>query len=217
VGGDSTLRAHGAPQRGHQIWQLLDAHQQLLDAYQAGLRAVVQDAVQIGDHDGWAPVELLCEFLAGWYHHPEWSALRTLMTAAPAVGVEDPQAAYGLIERRREARALLGRLVEAAGAHDATALGDRVQVIVDGCGVAAAHGDVDAAARTLRTLLAGIWADQGMVPMEAGATSDRSATASRSAGAPTPLRSPGQVQLDPVWLLAAATPVLPGLSGGWPG
>jgi hypothetical protein len=139
---------------------------QLLEAFQTGLREVVQDAIQPGGQDGWACLEALVDFLAGWFRHPAWHALWAFMTtadstdtAAPAgltvSASKDTELARAVKDYRHEQQLLLDRLARAVGTRDPDAFGGRVRVMVQGSGVAAALDDGSTAAGMLRALLKG--------------------------------------------------------------
>jgi hypothetical protein len=138
----------------------------LLEAFQAGLREVVQDAIQPGGQDGWACLEALVDFLAGWFRHPAWHALWAFMTTADTMDTaataglavsasKDTELARAVKDYRHEQQLLLDRLARAVGTRDPDAFGGRVRVMVQGSGVAAALDDGSTAVGMLRALLKG--------------------------------------------------------------
>jgi len=155
----STPGATDAPARSINAKQL-----RLLDTYRAGLRLAFQDAVQ-GQSQGWACLERLATYLAGWFSRPDWRGLWALMTATPSWALERPDVVKATAESREEARTLLDRLAEASGAANPDALGSGVRTIVYGSATAAALDGGAAAADTLRTLLAMTWQEHGTCPV----------------------------------------------------
>lgn len=153
---------------------------QLLGAYQAGLREVVQD--QATSRDGWARLDRLATFLASWFQRPDWFDLWTLTTAAQVATVDDPDVAQTLVEWRLEEWELVDRLVKATGTADAAALQKQVRVIVSGGQTIAALGAGHATAEALRRLLALVWQEQERPPDGVVAPSPWSASGGPSAG-----------------------------------
>jgi hypothetical protein len=152
--------ATDAPARSINAMQL-----RLLDTYQTGLRLAVQDAVQGESQGGWACLERLSTYLAGWFSRPDWFGLWALMTTTQSSALDRPDVAKATTETREEERRLLDRLAEATGAADPVALGNRMRAIIYGSATAAALDDGSAAADTLHTLLAMTWRNTGTAPL----------------------------------------------------